>query len=225
MSKETTTRSRKGWKIAFMFANVAIIAGLAVFGGMYFKKYNDLKNNPISSEEAAKKEEDQVVDKISKLYAVPKDERPIISTVKDKELLKKQYPDFFSTIENEDKVIFYQNAGIAIAYRPSTNQLVKVGPLKIQSSVPSAKIIGPQANRDAVEQTIKTAYKDKLTVADKADAKAGYVGVTVVDLGGKNTDLVKQIAASLKGQVGTLPAGEDKPDNAEILIIAGTTTP
>lgn len=223
MSKETTTRMRKGWKIAFVFLNILVIAGLAAFGSLYFKKYNDLKSNPISSEEVAKKEKEDIINKISKLYTVPKDEEPIISTVVDKESLKKQYPDFFNTIENEDKVIFYQNAGIAIAYRPSTNQLVKVGPLKIESSVPTAKIIGPQANRDVVSQTLETSYKDKITVEDKADAKAGYVGVTVVDVSGKNSELVKQIAATLKGQVGPLPTGEDKPANADILIVAGTT--
>ncbi len=51
--------------------------------------------------------------------------------------------------------------------------------------------------------------------------KNNYTGTIVVDLTQKNTALLNQIAQAVGGQVGSLPDGETKPDNADVLIIAG----
>ena len=61
-----------------------------------------------------------------------------------------------------------------------------------------------------------------MSIASKTDAKNAYSGITVIDLSGKYSDQTKKIADSLGGQVGTLPAGESKPANADILVITGT---
>lgn len=216
------TKTRKGWKIASRVAVVVLVVGLAVFGAYYFKQYKDIKNNPISAEEAKNKENERIVSAVGKLYNLPKDEQPTIFFVTDKNKLSDDYKkqEFFQKAENGDYVLIYEKGKIAILYRPSTNQLVDVRPYTVQSSL-SVAIIGPQANRDATEKALQDKFKSELSIATKADAKASYAGVTVVDLSGKYTEQVKKIAEGIGAQVGTLPAGEDKPQGADILIVAG----
>lgn len=61
-----------------------------------------------------------------------------------------------------------------------------------------------------------------INVIGTGDAKKNdYAGITVVDLTQKNTALVGQIAQAVGGQVGSLPSGEIKPANADVLIIVG----
>jgi hypothetical protein len=52
-------------------------------------------------------------------------------------------------------------------------------------------------------------------------AKTTYVKTTVVDLTGKQKDAAAQVAKSLGGQVGSLPAGETKPTGSDLLVILG----
>jgi hypothetical protein len=192
---------------------------LAAFGGYYFKKYNDLKNHPVSAEQATAEEETRTIREVGKLYDLPKDEKPTIATVKDKEALKKQYPGFFDKAENGDKLLVYQNAKLAILYRPTTKQLIKVGPLQVQSN-PVVKVIGSETDRANIEKQLKDA---KLNVTASGASKGTLSGITVVDVSGQNTDLVKSIASLVKGQVGNLPAGEDKPEGVDILVFVGPT--
>lgn len=194
------------------------LLGLAAFGGYYFKKYNDLKNNPVNAEQAAKAEEDRVLAEVSKLYDVPKDERPQIAAVRDKEVLKKENPNFFDKAENGDRLLLYQKAQLALLYRPSTNQLIKVGPLQVQNS-PVIKVLGKPEDRQAIEKALTDA---KLAFSVAGEPKASHSGVTVVDLKGTQGEAAKNLAAVVKGQVGPLPPGEDKPADADLLIIAGT---
>jgi hypothetical protein len=59
-----------------------------------------------------------------------------------------------------------------------------------------------------------------IEVVKKDNSKGDYTSILVIDLTGKNADMAKQIASSLKGKVGTIPADEVKPD-ADILVILG----
>lgn len=208
--------SRKSFfskKLALGVLNVAIIAGLAVFGGIYFNKYNDLKNaNP---EDLQKTQVQQTIEKVGKLYTLPANEQPDVATVKDKEALKKQYP-FFDQAENDDVVLIYKDAKLAILYRPSSNQLVKVGPVNIENGL-SIRVIGADADRAAVEKLLTD---NKLTFT-KASAKGVLTGVTVVDVSGKNGDQAKTLAGVVKGAIGSLPAGEEKPDDVDLLVFVG----
>ena len=54
--------------------------------------------------------------------------------------------------------------------------------------------------------------------------KNNYAGILVIDLTGKNPELVLQIAQTLDGQIENLPAGETKPTNADVLIIVGSNS-
>lgn len=197
------------------------LIGLAAFGGYYFKKYNELQSNPISAEQATQQEEERTLREVGKLYELPTDEKPTIATVKDKEALKKQYPDFFDKAENGDKLLVYQNAKLAILYRPSFKQLIKVGPLQVQEN-PVVKVVGTDAERAAIEKQLKDA---KLTVQAGSAAKGQIIGVTVVDVSGKNTEFAAQVATAISGKVGSLPEGEDKPEGVDILVFVGPVAP
>ncbi len=203
-----------------MAANVLLILGLAVFGGYYFRKYQNLKNNPIPADQAAQEEVDRIISKVSKLYSLPKDEKPSVATVKDKEKLKDQ--PFFDKAENNDVTLIYSNAKLAILYRPSTDKIINVSTVTIQTGASKVKIIGDSAARAAIEKTLKENFANDVAVSGTSDAKGSYIGITVIDLSGQKGDVAKKLAEGLKGKVGTMPEGEEKPQGIDILIIAGS---
>lgn len=218
MATEGVTKKQTR-KLLFKLGNIILILALAGFGGFYFKKYQDLKKNPPSTDQAAQAEVDRTVAAVGKLYSLPKDEKPSVATVKDKTKLKDQ--PFFDKAENGDVTLIYSNAKLAILYRPSTNKIINVSSVSIQSTKPTVKIIGDTAGRASIEQAIKTTYANDVTDGGTGDAKTTPIGITVVDLTGQNGTVVKKLADGLKGQVGNLPAGEDKPTGVDILIVVG----
>lgn len=214
--KRKTMRKR-----ILVLANVLLIAGLAGFGGYYFKKYQDITKNPPSSEQAQKEETQKIVEKVSRLYgSLPKDEEPTVAKVQDKEKLKDQ--PFFDKAEKDDITLIYPNAKLAILYRPSTNQLINVSSVSIQNNKSTVKVVGDTAKRADVQRILKETYANDVTVNGESDSKvAPPAGITVVDLTGQKGDAAKKLAEGLKGQVGNLPEGEDKPAGVDILVIVG----
>ncbi len=215
-----TKRSFFGKKLLFIVLYVLIVAGLAAFGGIYYTKYQDLKT--ATPEQLQQSQIDETLKEVGKLYALPANEKPDVATVKDKEALKKQYP-FFDQAENGDIVLIYKEAKLALLYRPGTKQLVKVGPVNIESGL-SIRTVGSAGERATVEKLLSD---NKLTFSTGGEAKTDISGVLVVDLSGKNGEQAKKVAEVVKGTVGSLPAGEEKPTDVDILILAGpeTTTP
>lgn len=215
---ESSRKKKNLKKPLFAVANVLVIVGLAAFGGYYYRQYQHLKSNPPSADAVAQQEVDKTVTAVAKLYNLPKDEKPTIATVKDKDATKKQYGAFFNNAENGDVSLIYSNAKLAILYRPSTNKIVNVSTVTIQNNTAKVKVIGTSSARKTVADTLKA---QQLATTDGGDAKTPPTTITVVDLSGKNADEAKKIADTIKGTVGTLPAGEDKPTDADILIVAG----
>lgn len=217
MAKVTTKQSFFNKKFIFGMLNVLVIVGLAAFGGVYFKKYNDVKN--MTPEQIQQSQTDQYISDINKLYSLPKDEKPDVATVKDKEALKKQYP-FFDQAENDDVVVIYKNAKLAILYRPSEKKLVKVGPVNVENGV-TIRTVGSDAERKAVEQLLTD---NKLNFTSGGTAKTTLSGIMVVDVKGGKGEQAKNLAAVVKGTVGSLPEGEDKPSDVDLLIFVGPST-
>jgi hypothetical protein len=104
---------------------LAISVSLAV---IFYTKYNNLKNDPTSFQQQELK---SVVSKVSKLIEIPRDEKPTIATVQDESSLKNQ--DFFKDVENGDKVLIFTSSKKAIIYRESTNKIINVGPIDLNS--------------------------------------------------------------------------------------------
>ncbi|MEK7602746.1 MAG: hypothetical protein AAB459_00685 [Patescibacteria group bacterium] len=218
MAKEFAKRRRGYGKYILLGVNVFIIVGLTIFGTVYYRRYQHLKNNPPSATDLAQAEIDRYIAEVGKLYDLPKDEKPQVATVKDKEKLKDQ--PFFIKAENDDITLIYTGAKLAILYRPSTKQIVNVSTVTVQEPA-KIKILGPEASRALVEKTLTESFKNEASVSEKADAKGSYTGVIVVDLSGQKSDLAQKLATSLKGRVETsLPSNEDKPNGIDIVIIA-----
>ena len=211
-----TVKSKKLFttKRALVALNILVLIGLAGFGGYFFKKYNDSKN--ASPETIQQAQVDQTISEVGKLYSLPANEKPDVATVKDKEQLKKQYP-FFDQAENGDVVLIYKDAKLAILYRPSTKKLIKVGPVNIENGL-SIRTVGSEAERSAVEKLLTD---NKLTFTSGGGAKTQVTGITIVDLKGTNGEQAKKLAEIVKGTVGSLPEGEEKPSDVDLLIIIG----
>ena len=208
-------RSLVSKKTILRTINVLIILALAGAAGYYYRQYDDLKNS--TPEKLQQAQTDQYINEVGKLYSLPQNEKPDVATVKDKEALKKQYP-FFDQAENGDVVLIYKDSKLAILYRPTTKQLIKVGPVNIESGV-TVRVLGKEADRAAVEK----ALNDNQLSFSKADPKTAVVGITVVDVKGTNGEQAKKLAEIVGGKVGTLPVGEDKPSDVDLLVFVGPT--
>ena len=223
-TKVTKTGTSKGFKIASRILIVLVIVTLAGLAFYLHKENNNLKKNPISAEEAQKQENSRIIESVSKLYSLPKDETPTIFFVSDKDKLSEQYKnqEFFQKAENGDYILIYEKGKVALLYRPSEKRLVDVRPYTVQSSI-SIALLGQEVARASLEKKLNDSFGSEISIGTKANSKTTLAGVTVVDLSGKYAEQAKKIAETLKGKVGNLPEGETKPEGADIVIITGST--
>ncbi len=147
---------------------------------------------------------------------LPQGETPSVSTVVD---TKKVNQQFLLNAQNGDKVLLYFQAGRAIVYRPSTGQIVNMGPV----TTPPATVF----LRNGTTEAIPSALSDKLTTSSgfqvasqDVAARSDYATTLVVDVKGNRPDLAAKAAKLVGGKVANLPETETAPD-ADILIIVG----
>lgn len=224
MARPASSKS-KPWKRNVLLGILTLgLIGSMAFGAFYFKKYQDLKKQPMSAAEVAEAETERIIREVSELYDVPKEEKPLVEIIK-KEQLNEQFKDqpFFSGAEDGDAAVVYTKAQLAILYRPSTRKIIRVSNVSVQTPKASTVLIGAEADRKVVEATLKN-LKNEVIISGRSDAESRYTQTVVIDLTGKNAELVKKLAAALKNaKVGDLPEDEEKPDNADIVIIAGSS--
>lgn len=65
---------------------------------------------------------------IGKHYLLPVDEQPALLTIEDKTKVKSE---FLRRAENGDKLIVYKDNKKVILYRPSSDQIIEVGPVSM----------------------------------------------------------------------------------------------
>ncbi len=210
-----------------------IVVSLTGFGVIRFlalqKEVEKLKSSPQATQEAAKEEVKQLIEKIGKLIAVPKDETPTVATVNDIEKLKSS--PFFTNAKNGDRVLIYTTAKKAILYRPLENKIIEVGPISI--GTPSASLAPAAVNivllngttvtglTKKYEAELKTVVSD-VVIVDRDNAKNREVEKTViVDIKKDKSTRVAELAKSLGIQVSPLPEGEVAPKSGDFLIIVG----
>lgn len=219
-------------KNMFLFFLLLIIGGLVASTVYFYTEYQKVKKNP---DLVAQQETKTVTDSIKKFMELPADEEPTLATITDQEKLKDQ--EFFKNAQNGDKVLIYATAKKAILYRPSTNKVIEFAPLVLDAT----EAEGVEQSGQAQEQPTSVAiyngtqtvglsaeYEKKVTkiaglaVTSKTNAtKNDYTKTLVIDLSGKHSDLAKQIAQTLGGELASsLPEGETKPET-DILVIAG----
>jgi hypothetical protein len=91
----------------------------------------DIVTNPADAVTKLQEEQNAaLLDEISQVYTIPEGETPTIATVQDVSKLADQ--PFFEGAENGDMLVVFDKSGQAVLYRPSTQRIVKVGPVNIE---------------------------------------------------------------------------------------------
>lgn len=218
-------------KYILILVIVVVVLAIAGTGGYFFLQYQKTQQLLRNSGQTSASEIPQLVAKVGKHYDLPVNEQPTLATVSD--ITKLAGQPFFTKAHNDDKVLIYSKAGLAILYRVSTDKIINVGPLATQTQAEAtvtasaplkvALYNGTKVNglTKQVEEKLKSLSSLQSQVVVKTNAKGDYAESVVVDLTGKNAQAATQLAAFVKGKVASLPATETKPDGADILIILG----
>lgn len=162
-------------------------------------------------------ENSKLIASINKLAVLPKDETPSVTTVVDETKINQ---DFLRNAKKGDKVLLYFQAGRAVVYRPSTGQIVNMGPLETPKPRVFIRRGSTIDNTGAVRNTISRTSDFLLASQDESPNKS-YAKTVVVDVTGNRPDLAGKLAQMLHVNVVPLPAGEDRPD-ADLLVIVGS---
>lgn len=182
------------------------------------------------------------LEKLQAIALVPLSEAPTLATVVETNKLRSEA--FFKNAEVDDKLFIYQQAQIAILYRPSVEKIVNMATLLDQSggkvpaqTVPQLTQAPPSASSGAQLQYKLALYfaTDSASLRAKVGKALGslpnievtrealtrgtdYSGATIIDLKGGQSAIVAELVNKLGGKVGELPEAEDRP-NADILAI------
>ena len=208
---------------------LAILAVAGIIVSVYFylqyQHSQQLLKNPTL---AGQIESSDLVNRVGMLMELPRNEQPTIATVSDYKQLKDQ--PFFTNAVNGDKVLIYTKAKKAILYDPKMNKIVEVAPVNLGNAAnPTVSPVrvalyngtATAAATATIEQELKTKVNN-ITIATKTSAKGDYTKNLIIDLTGQNGTSVSQLASLLNGEVSSLPTGEIKPLNADILVIVGS---
>ncbi|MDQ3158964.1 MAG: hypothetical protein M3P98_02405 [bacterium] len=123
---QATKRRRKiSGKKLFIAISILLLLALAGTAVYYYKELKAVREDPSS---ITKKENSRLVEKVSELYNLP-DEEPAVATVIDKTQLGDQ--PFFANAENDDKILIFTQAKLAVIYREKDNKIISVGPIAI----------------------------------------------------------------------------------------------
>lgn len=196
---------RPSRRLLFMLAGLLTIA-TAVW-------YVQHARTSLSSLQKADK---QLVSEVGQRAVLPRNETPTITTVVDK---TKVNQTFLAQAENGDKVLLYFQSGRAILYRPSTRQVVNIGPL----TQPPARVFVRSSTAGNVPAAITNDLTPSagFTVSSRDRSTRTYDQTLVIDLSGNRPDVAARAAKLVGGKVAPLPDGESRPD-ADILIIVGS---
>lgn len=230
--KEESPKKTATSKFLLIPLIILIVLGALAAAGYFYMKYQSTQNMVAGAQST--EELDQIVKKVAKLIEVPEDEQATLATVSDVTKLNGQ--PFFKNAQNGDKVLIYEQSKKAILYRPETNKIIEVGPVNIdqpkeasQSQVQNLKVRVALYNgttttgltRRAEGQLLALSSLQVEVVAKENAKSTEYAESVVIDLTGKNSQAAQQLANGVKGKVGTLPNGEVKPENTDILVILG----
>lgn len=197
-----------------------LFIGSIVFGGYYFKQYQELKT---TSSKTPEQRNEELIAKINKVYELPKDETPVVAVVSDETKFKQEYP-VFTTAKKDDTLLLYEKAGQAILFRESENRVIGTASFAVRKGS-AVHIIGTTELQNSTEQTLLQKLPDDVRVSGKSTPAGQYTATTVVDLTGQKAELAKKIAEAVGGTVvAALPSGEKASDGAEIVVIVGSVT-
>jgi len=220
--------------LVILIASILVIAGAIVIAFYFYIQYHQTKEQLTKISQA--NNQGELIAAVGKLILLPTDEEPTIATVSDIKKLRGQ--SFFVHAKNGDKVLIFEKTRQAILYDPFANKIIEVGPISLPQTpaASSSAIIGASAKEvrialfngtTVVGLAAKKADILKKEVANssiviKADAqKTNYIDTIVYDATGKFVSQAVLVSKILNGKIGTLPKGELKPKNADLVVILG----
>jgi hypothetical protein len=235
--QKSNISNKKFLKPAAILLACAVLIGIFSYLQLTHKKelsklQEDLKAQIDKNKPGAQNQNEakDLVEAVKKLIVLPEGENPTIATVTDLEKLKGQA--FFQNAQIGDKVLIYTDSKKAVLYRPSSNQIVEIAPLGLNST-PGAETsqstkISVEIRNASGKTGMASLLKQKLSAEPEFDIqKTGNASkvldqTLIVDLsGGKNQQAAEKLASITKGKVvQTLPEGE-VASGTEILILIG----
>lgn len=204
-----------------------IVAVMVLAGGGYYFYQQSQSPKPPTDQAKAQQEVKRLVSEAGKLIELPTGEDPTVATITD--ITKLQDQSFFARAKNGDKVLIYTQAKKAILYDPQAKKILDVAPVNIGS--PSAQQAQPKivlrngTTTVGLTSRVETELKKsipQLNVVSKENAqKSDFEKTIVVILSDSAKNLASNLAKILKVEVGSLPEGEVRPKDADILVILG----
>lgn len=197
-------------------------------------KLQKLKTQNPSPQIVPKEESELLIEEIRKIVDLPLDETPQIATITDIEKLKAK--PFFLKAKNGDKVLIYQNAKKIYLYDPEAKKIIDVAPIGVSSDSASQNPIPtPQTEAKIVlrngtssvglttkyEPTVTKIIPDS-TIKKENASKKDFDRTIVVTLNPQFDTKSKELAKALKASLESMPAGEETPEESDIVVILGT---
>ncbi len=105
---------------------VSILVLLVLIGGIFYLK-NKTESLKTEISVSTQNQVNDIVNKVSKIIVLPKDEVPTIATISDPEKLKGQA--FFAKAKVGDNVLIYTASKKAYLYDPVANKILEVAPI------------------------------------------------------------------------------------------------
>lgn len=225
---------------AILFTLLFILIACAASGAgvaIYVKQKPEILGLSVDTSLIKQKEQEKLIEELSKILDLPSDEEPQITTISD--IHEFESEDSIKNIKEGDIKIEYAKAGETIIYRLQDKKLIgilykntipsKDVPLEVAS--PSSTI---QTQKFALyngtetvgatkwaEAAIKEKYSDSEITARAVAQRTDYPETIIVDLTGVRGTEAEKIASDLGIAAGLLPEGEKRPETADFLIIVG----
>lgn len=163
-------KSAKTSRSTLQILNGVIIAGLIAFGGFFFYKYQQVKEDAPKSQEQIVNE---LIKEVGKIYELPTGETPEVATIQDVDKLSGQA--FFERAQEGDKLLIYQEAKQAFLYRESTKKVINAGPVAVSEQSEGLESVSTPSQdtteqKEETEAAVPAAEGAKITLAAKTDS-------------------------------------------------------
>ena len=223
MAKTEVKAAKKAKRLPLLVYGAVLLVTI-LFGAFFCVRYfqvNDKYKAAIMTQEEKNK---QYLAAIGKIIDLPKEEQPAyISLVKDKSKLGSAAvtKKFFEAAQDNDIVVAYKNANLAIIYRPDSKKIVKSDNYNNFVAAVSPVAVAVIASKDQQDAAAKQ-ITDRVLNADIVAKNAPAVTATasyVADATGTNAAAAKELADKLGLPVATLQEGEVKPERASLIVV------
>ncbi len=188
----------------------------------------------------SKQDIQRLIQRVSEIMEIPKDEKPQVATIVDVNELKGK--KFFAEAKNGDKVLLFLKAGKVVLYRPSTHKIINAGMLDLAEGRVENNKFMPDKEED-MQFEAKAAFLNGTNISGLASKmskelssrfsgleskivgnakKRGYDKTVIIPLTSEVARFAQKIADDISASFSaSLPTGEIKYDGVDLVIILG----